>query len=554
VQRGAGIGIVLEREPLLIPLIYGIQKAGAAYIPIDPKNPTDRINAIIEESGLELLFSRSIYLNDQIAANCRVLNLDLLESGLVEAAPPLQHVALQPSDLAYIIYTSGSTGKPKGVMIEHRSLSNIIHHLDRHYPLEADGNYLFKTTYAFDVSVAEIYGWFLNGGCLTILPPGAESDPYALLDVIDDYKVTHVNFVPSMFSVFVEAIKNRGVDKIRHLSYAFLAGEALPVELVRQFDGLGVNAVLENIYGPTEGTIYSAGFSTRHLPAGPRVPIGKPLSNLSLYVLDKHQNLQPLGVPGELCIGGAALARGYLNDAKLTNSKFIPHPFVEGERIYRTGDLARWLPTGDIDYLGRIDKQVKIRGFRIELGEIEHQLVAHELIREVVVAVKERAGDKYLAAYYVSEEVLGSKELTDFLIGKLPSYMLPTYFVHLDELPLKANGKLDSKRLPEPALQQQDDYLAPSSEIAQQLAGIWSDILDLDYNRIGVNHTFFELGGHSLKAISVISRIEKEFNVKIRLQTFFNKPTISDLEKNILMTFLSQKPKVNKKTSHKVII
>ncbi|MBT1695435.1 amino acid adenylation domain-containing protein [Fulvivirgaceae bacterium PWU4] len=528
VRTGDLVGLMLEREMLLLPCIYGIIKAGAAYVPIDPGYPDERIDAIAGNAAMKFFITRGRYRKVATKPGFTVIDLDEVEQAIVrQQVTELPEV--RSNDLAYVIYTSGSTGTPKGVMIEHGALLNIILDLQQRYPLGAGDTYLLKTTFTFDVSVAEIFGWFLDGGCLSILPAGAEADPDAIAAVIARDQVTHINFVPSMFAVFIEMLKDSGVKRIESLRYIFLAGEALPASMVNAFNALRANASLENIYGPTEGTIYSSGYATRDLQENMRVPIGKPLSNIRLYIVDRYNNLLPLGVPGELCIGGAGLARGYLNNEAMTAEKFVRNPFRPGERMYRTGDLARWLPDGNVEYLGRIDTQVKMRGFRIELEEIENQLMAHAQVTKAAVVLREENGNQYLVAYYVSESPRESAALKDLLLEKLPVYMVPQYYVRLDDFPLTASGKLNRKALPAPVITTDETYAAPVGAVEKKLVAIWAQVLKMDPATISADSSFFALGGHSIMAVHLINMIRQQFSVGIELRKLFENPSIRRL-------------------------
>lgn len=531
---GAGdlVGIMLEREEYFIPCIFGILKAGAAYVPIDPAYPADRIHSILEDSKAKALITRSRYTNDLIVIPAGVIDLDKVLP-LINVAP-VQALKnkVSPDDLAYVIYTSGSTGKPKGVMITHEALANIARCMQRRYPLNNTGSFLLKTSFSFDVSCAEIFGWFLAGGSLSLLDAGKEKEPPAITDAIEKYGVTHINFVPSMFSVFIDELENKSIEKIKSLLYIFLAGEALPADLVKRFMALRSGVQLENVYGPTEGTIYSCAYSIND-NNNVSVPIGKPLDNIRLYVLGTGDQLQPLGIPGELVIAGKGLASGYLNNEAMTREKFVQSPAVNGERIYKTGDLVKWLPDGNIEFLGRMDHQVKIRGFRIELGEIESLLLQHEQVKETVVAISEKEGDKYLVAYYVSGNEIERTELEKFLSGKLPEYMLPSFYIWMERFPLNASGKLDRKALPVPELKAGKDYIAPSTETEEKLAVIWAEVLKIEKEKIGIHTSFFELGGHSLKAMILVNKIGKEWATEIPLKEIFIHKTISGLAKVI---------------------
>jgi amino acid adenylation domain-containing protein len=524
---------MMERSIDIIIGIFGVLKAGAAYLPVDPGYPPERIEYMLKDSGAKILLTNS---SEGHRFNCQlsIVNCQLLMIG--EAQPAARSPQLATS-LAYIIYTSGSTGKPKGVLVEHRSLVNIITALQREYPLGKSDVYLFKTSFLFDVSAAEIFGWFLEGGRLAILGKGGEKDPQEIMDTIESAGVTHINFVPSMFNVFVDGLDPQNINKLSSLQYIFLAGEALLPEPVNKFRKLNRTIKLENIFGPTEGTVYSSKYSLAQWSGRGGIPIGKPMQNTGLYILDKNNHLQSPGAVGELCISGVGLARGYLNNPELTSEKFLSSLLLRFSAsqllsfsLYRTGDLARWLPDGNVEFLGRIDRQVKVRGFRIELGEIESRLLAYEGIKEAVVVGKEdRKGDKYLCAYIVSDVEPDMAELRDYLSKELPDYMLPSYFVRLERIPLTPNGKIDLKGLPEPESKAGENYAAPRDEIERKLVKLYSEVLGIGEASISINASFFELGGHSLKVTVLVSKIHKEFHVKLLQAEIFRAPRIREL-------------------------
>ncbi|MGB7604589.1 MAG: amino acid adenylation domain-containing protein, partial [Lutisporaceae bacterium] len=528
VKQESIVGIMVERSLEMIIGIMGILKAGGAYLPIDPEYPVDRIKYILEDSKAKLLLTQSKYINKLKFAG-EILNLDS-EQCYKNEGDNLKNVN-SPENLAYIIYTSGSTGNPKGVMIEHGSTVNTLTEMERNYPLGEKDVYLLKTSYTFDVSVTEIFGWFVGKGKLAILKAGEEKDIYGILNAIGKYEVTHINFVPSMLNLFLEVLEEKNIDKTNSLKYVFAAGEALIKETVNRFHSLVKTARLENIYGPTETTIYVTKYSLNNYNNDTKnIPIGKPLSNIKAYIINENGNLQPVGVQGELCFSGVGLARGYLNKPELTAEKFIENPFDHGERIYKTGDLARWQPDGNIEFLGRIDHQVKIRGFRIELGEIESQLLKYEGISEVIVIAKEdNSGNKYLCGYICGEREYSISELREHLAKELPEYMIPSYFIQLDKLPLTANGKIDRKALPVPdgSIETGAEYIAATNEIEEKLISIWHEVLGVE--KIGINDNFFELGGHSLKAIKIVSIIQKELMVEISVGDIFSNPTVRQL-------------------------
>ncbi|MCP5103010.1 MAG: amino acid adenylation domain-containing protein, partial [bacterium] len=521
------VAVMLERSFEMVIGILGILKAGCAYLPIDPAYPADRIKYMLADSGARVLLSENIEVIDPAEI-----------TGKGYEYRPTQSTQAGPGNVAYIIYTSGSTGRPKGVMVEHRSVVNILFDLFKRYPFGEGDTYLLKTSYVFDVSVTELFGWFLGGGRLAVLEKGGEKDPQAILAAVEHFDVSHINFVPSMFNVFLESLASGNTGKSARLRYIFLAGEALLPRLVKVFAQLDLPASLENIYGPTEATVYASEYSLSQWDGSDSVPIGKPMQNTKLYILDKYGHIQPTGAAGELCISGTGLSRGYLNNPELTAEKFPPagRPSLSTP-LYHTGDLARWLPDGNVEFLGRIDHQVKIRGYRIELGEIEKQLTNHEDVEETVVTAREsERGDKYLCAYIVPVgRVPGYpsvSQLQEYLSKHLPGYMVPMYYVFLEEIPLSPSGKVDRKSLPEPASSSDnEEYVAPGDEVQARVAAIWEE--ELDEAPIGIYDNFFKRGGHSLKAIGVANKIQKTFGVTIPIQALFQHPTIARISRLI---------------------
>jgi len=579
-EKGAGsdtiVGIMMERSIEMIIGIMGILKAGAAYMPIDPQYPQDRIYFMLKDSGAKVLVTTpklQVKVKAEVEGDAGLPACLLLQFVKIETEPEssykpsfstLTSTSRQSAPaacLAYIIYTSGSTGKPKGVMVEHQAVVNILYVLSREYPLLKKDTYLLKTSVLFDVSVTELLGWFWHGGRLAVLEKGGEIDPSLILDAIERYHVTHINFVPSLFAVFLDHLTPQNKSKLSTLKYIFLAGETLLPHPVEKSRDLGPGIALENIYGPTETTIYASRYSLRDWQGSvtsegiksiigtnkPNIPIGKPLPNVKIYILDKYDRLQSLGASGELCISGQGLARGYLNNPELTSEKFCQDLWDDQDNyrsyrsyksyIYRTGDLARWLPDGNIEFLGRIDHQVKIRGYRIELGEIENQLLKHNQIKKAVVIASDFMGtsqdtkgadNKHLCAYIVSERKSRDHELREYLSNRLPDYMVPAFFVQLEQIPLTPTGKIDRKALPAPILKAGNRYNPPRNHIEKELVEIWSEILQLG-SSLGIDDNFFQLGGHSLKAIVLAARIHQELDVKIPLTVLFKQPTIRAL-------------------------
>ena len=523
------VGVMLDRSLEMITGILAVLKAGGAYLPVSPDYPEERVRYILKDSGTGILLTNSDAMNNrtqEVMASLEVTVINLDESRLYQGDSSNLEKINTSRNLAYIIYTSGSTGKPKGAMIEHYSVINRINWMQRKYPIGNEDVILQKTTYTFDVSVWELFWWFFAGAKVYFLTPGGEKDPGAITDAIEKYSVTTMHFVPSMLNMFLEYMENgKSSVKIASLKQVFASGEALQVKQVQRFNqliGSRYGTKLINLYGPTEATVDVSYFDCPEGQDIGLVPIGKPIDNIQLYVVDKYNNLQPVGIPGELCISGDGLARGYLNRPELTAEKFVFNPFA-GENspkscMYRTGDLARWLPDGNIEYLGRIDHQVKIRGFRIELGEIEEELLKHESIKEVVVAARtEKEGSSYLCAYMVSDRDIAPGELREYLTRNLPEYMVPSYFVRLEKMPLSQNGKVDRKALPELELSVRTgtEYVEPSSKEEQAMAKVWEKALGL--TRVGINDDFFELGGDSIKAIQVVSLLAGEgLNIEVK--------------------------------------
>jgi len=536
------VGIMTERSPEMIIGIMGILKAGGAYLPLDPGYPEDRIRYLFKDSACRLLLTQEKYveLADRFHFEGEMINLEdkSIYSG---DNKNLKKVNAQ-KNLAYIIYTSGSTGKPKGVMIEHISAVNLLLALSKKYSLDESDVYLLKTAFLFDVSVSEIFGWFWRGGSLSILEPGGEKDPLMIINKIEAEKVTHINFVPSLFNAFVSILDHLNIFKLRSLKYIFLAGEAIWPESVKRFRSLDSNVCIENLYGPTEATVYASKYSIVNWDGSGSIPIGVPMDNLKLYIISIRSDiktklqLQPIGIAGELTVSGIGLARGYLNQPLMSFEKFIDNPYAIAEgkditfkKLYRTGDLTRWMPNGNIEYLGRIDHQVKVRGFRIELGEIEVQLSKLEEIKEGVVLAlesEERKGDNYLCAYFVAGKEVDTALIKEKLSKELPSYMIPSYFVQVEKIPLNPSGKIDRKALPKPEAKASSEYAPPSNEIEEILIETWQEVLGI--KKIGINDNFFEIGGDSIKTILASGKLFKR-GLDVHVNEFFSRKTIRQI-------------------------
>jgi amino acid adenylation domain-containing protein/non-ribosomal peptide synthase protein (TIGR01720 family) len=536
VEANSIVGIMVERSLEMIIGIVGILKAGGAYLPISPDYPEDRINYMLEDSGTRILLTQNRFLN-KLSFNGQLVDIDDKNLYLGDGSNLL--LENKSHDLAYVIYTSGSTGKPKGVMIENYSVINRINWMQDKYRLEAEDVILQKTPFTFDVSVWEIVWWFFVGARVCMLRPGGEKEPEEIVQSIERNKITTMHFVPSMLTVFLHYIENcSNSSKLSSLKHVFASGEALNPEHANKFNKLlaGQAAKLVNLYGPTEATVDVSYFDCSIGQVLKSVPIGKPIDNIKLYIVNKNNKPQPVGVAGELCIAGDGLARGYLNKPELTAEKFVENPFTPGARMYRTGDLAKWRPDGNIEFLGRLDHQVKIRGFRIELGEIETELLKYPSVKETVVVAKEgQDGDKYLCAYIVAEGELTITELRDHLFRELPDYMIPSYFVQLEKMPLSPNGKADRKALPEPNsnIRTGVEYAAPRNDTEEIVVKVWQEVLKVE--RVSIKDNFFSLGGDSIKAIQVLSRLS-QYGLNLEMRDLFKYPAIETLSSYITVT------------------
>ncbi|MES2818300.1 MAG: amino acid adenylation domain-containing protein, partial [Pseudomonadota bacterium] len=509
IERGVGpdqrVAVCLKRSPEMVVALLAILKAGGAYVPIDPDLPAVRRNFMLHDSAPIAVLTDNHLLEAVQGLNLPVLVLDRNSPDMARIARQPGHnpdpalLGLGAAHLAYVLYTSGSTGTPKGVMNEHRGVVNRLLWARDEYAVEASDCVLQKTPFGFDVSVWEFFLPLLAGARLVLARPGGHQEPGYLAGLMRDAGVTLLHFVPSMLERFLE---HPALGELPHLRRVLCSGEALPRSLQRRFEERFAAIELHNLYGPTEAAIDVTAWQCRPTDPGDNVPIGRPIANTQIHVLDAQNQPTPLGVPGEIHIGGVGVARGYLNRPELSAERFIADPFSDAPqaRLYKTGDLGRWLPNGALEYLGRNDFQVKIRGFRIELGDIESALSACAGVREAVVIARADnpdAADMRLVAYFCGEP-LAAEGLRATLLERLPEYMVPSAYVHLDTLPLNANGKLDRNALPAPGLEALVSrvYEAPQGELETQLAAIWHALLGLE--RVGRQDGFLELGGHSL--------------------------------------------------------
>ncbi|HYD78841.1 MAG TPA: non-ribosomal peptide synthase/polyketide synthase [Paucimonas sp.] len=524
VQRDCLVGVCAERSPEMTIALLAVLKTGAAYVPLDPDYPPSRLAYMLADAGIHALLTQEAAWSRLAltAPGVHVLPLDRRADAGFPATDP--GIAVHPQQLAYTIYTSGSTGRPKGAGVPHAGLTNRLLWMQDAYRLTANDRVLQKTPFGFDVSVWEFFWPLMTGATLVMAAPGDHKDPARLVELIQRHGITTLHFVPSMLQAFVE---HGGLPRCASLRQVLASGEALPAELRQRFMRQS-QAALRNLYGPTEASIDVTAWTCTEGDIK-TVPIGRPIANTQLYVLDGDLNPVPVGVAGELYIGGVQLARGYLGRPGLTAERFVPDPFGRaGGRLYRTGDVARWRSDGAIEYLGRTDHQVKIRGVRIELGEIEATLLAHPAVREaVVIAREEKAGDKRLVAYVTTKQAVTVEALRTHVQHELAAAMVPAAFVFLEALPLNPNGKLDRKALPAPEYgNQAKRYVAPRSEAEQALVRIWGEVLGI--GQVGIHDNFFALGGDSILALQMVSRA-RQAGLAVTPKDLFQHQTVAML-------------------------
>jgi amino acid adenylation domain-containing protein len=516
------VGICIERSLGMMVGLLGILKAGGAYVPLDPQYPSDRLSLMLQDSGLKVLVTQGSLRPKLSEYKGQLVCLDLDTIGQESGENCAGKV--KPENLAYVIYTSGSTGKPKGVQICHRSLANFLISMQSRPGLTAEDTLLAVTTVSFDIAALELYLPLTVGARLVLVSREAAADGYQLREALEGIAPTVMQATPATWRLLLEAGWRGSTDlKLQ------CGGEAMPRELAAEL--LKRASEVWNMYGPTETTVWST--TSRVTSSDGPITVGRPIANTEIYILDSHLEPVPVGVPGELYIGGDGVARGYLHRPDLTTEKFIPNLFRErepGARMYRTGDLTRYRANGEIECLGRIDHQVKVRGFRIELGEIESVLGQHPSVgQNVVIAREDVPGDKRLVAYVAASQgqSITVEALRDFLIQKLPDYMVPSRFVFLEALPLTPNGKVDRRALPAPPqleLAKQKEYVAARDAVETRLVKIWESVLSI--RPLGVKQNFFELGGHSLLVAKLLRRIEQAFGKKLSMAAIFQAPTV----------------------------
>jgi amino acid adenylation domain-containing protein len=539
-ERGVGpgtfVGVLMEKSLDLVAAVLGVVKSGGAYIPLDPLYPADRIEFMVGDAEPALLLTEQKHLGIELGSAAPRIAVDT--PGVLDPYDDADLPTVATGDdLAYVIYTSGSTGRPKGAMIANRSLASAHFAYDRAYRLRELTAHAQMASFSFDVFTGDLIRSLLAGAKLVLCPIETVIDPGALLDLMLREGIDAGEFVPATASLLFEHAEREG-KTLEHMRLIVVSSEAWRTDKYVFYKSLcGPNTRLINAYGLTEATIDSTWFEPpddAELVPGRFVPIGAALDNTQVYVLDAALEPQPVGIPGELCVGGVAVARGYLNRPELTAEKFVPDPFSEepGALLYRTGDLARWLPDGTIDFLGRTDRQIKIRGFRIEPGEIEAVLERRAEIRAAAVAERQDArGETRLVAYVENGNApLDVNDLRAALAEHLPNYMVPSAFVSVGRLPMTPNGKVDLNALPEPewdTVSTTEEFVAPRTDIEKRIASVWGSVLAVD--EVGLNDNFFALGGHSLLAMQVMSRLRDEFDVSLSLRALFDAPTVLEL-------------------------
>jgi amino acid adenylation domain-containing protein len=540
IGKGSYVPVLMGRSNELVVSLLSVMKSGAAFVPLDPRWPTERLRLILDDLNSEVILLNKESLSQQEELGQPSL---LVDAQATETSIPNPDIELDPSEPIYVIYTSGSTGKPKGAINVHRGITNRLLWMNDFFGGESAAVVLHTTHHVFDSAVCQLLWPLINGGKAVVPSPMMEMSADHLAALIEKHGVTITDFVPSVFNVLVPQLVT-GSDEVRHklssLRSLIIGGEEITPSTTYTFLEHFPGVRITNLYGPTEASIGCICHEVRG-NENAKIPIGKPIANAHALILDREMNLVPVGVVGELYITGTCLGLGYLNDEEKTRAAFVDNPFgeIDYDKLYKTGDLARYLAEGEIEFLGRIDHQVKIRGFRIELGEIEAALRRHPALHQgVVIAREDLPGDKGLVAYVVPNQDATTTpavgDLRSFLREKLPEYMVPTAFVVLEEMPLTPNGKIDRRALPAPdpsSFRAENAYAAPRTPLEERLARIWGEMLGL--TRVGVHDDFFELGGHSLRATQLVSRLRGALRVELPLRYVFETPTVAGLAERI---------------------
>ena len=527
IGRNDIVGLMVDKNLDTVVGMLGILKSGGCYLPLDPNYPVGRIHYMLEDSQTAIVITDSE--NEELLAGTTVKKI-LLEKVKDKDREVANIVHMNhPEDMCYIIYTSGTTGNPKGVMVEHRNVVRLFYNDAFQFNFGATDVWTMFHSHCFDFSVWEMYGALLFGGKVIIIPALVARDPSRYIQVLRNHKVTVLNQTPTAFNNLMEECDRKEID-LNDLRYVIFGGEALVPFKLKSWKEQYPHVKLVNMYGITEITVHATYKEIGAKEIEENISnIGKPIPTTSLYILDENKKLVPQGVAGEIYIGGAGVARGYLNKEELTNTKFSDNPYRKGERFYRSGDLGRLLENGDVEYLGRIDNQVQLKGFRIELKEIEHHLLQHKAIQDTVVIKRDSdEGHPYLCAYYTGSEVLEVAVLRAHLGANLPKYMIPSYFVKLDEFPVTSNNKIAIKKLPSPDKQLLGEtYKAPNTEKESEMVAVWQEILNIP--KIGIQDNYFSLGGDSLKAIGLISNINTKLGASFTIADLYSYQTIEEL-------------------------
>ncbi|MBT2572354.1 amino acid adenylation domain-containing protein, partial [Bacillus sp. ISL-51] len=542
VQADTLVAIMADRSLEMIVSIIAIWKAGGAYVPLDPEYPKERLQYLLNDANADVLVVQRHFKNSLVFDGPTI---DLNDETSYHADCSLLSPIAEHDHLAYVIYTSGTTGKPKGVMAEHGGIVNSLQWKKAFFRHSAEDRVLVLYPYVFDAFILNFFGPLISGATLYLLPNEDNKDLFAIQNVLRQERITHFSTSPRLLKAMIEQMNT---EDFLHVQHVVVGGEQLEPDTAERLFSLQPQIRLNNEYGPTENSVVST-FEPVH-SADEQITIGRPVANHQAFILGAHHQIQPIGVPGELYVGGAGVARGYLNRPELTEEKFVQHLLLPDQKMYKTGDLARRLPDGRIEYLGRIDHQVKIRGYRIELGEVESAMFNLEEVREAaVVARKGEDGAKQLYAYYVGEPSLTAAQFRAKLSRELPDYMIPSYFIHLERIPLTSNGKIDLKALPvtEEKTRTENEYIAPRNSIEELLASIWQEVLGAD--RIGILDNFFDFGGDSIKSIQVSSRLYQA-GYKVDMKHLFKYPAIAELSQFVEpVSRMAEQEEVNGRTS-----
>lgn len=534
-EEGSIVGVMLERSNEMVESILGIWKSGNAYVPLDVEYPIERKISILQDSNAKVLITMSEYVDEEVREtfNGKIICIDLVKKELNNEPSYNLNLKVPSNELAYILFTSGSTGRPKGVMIEHIGMLNHI--FAEKDELNLDNNIVFaqNANHCFDISVWQLFASLVYGGTTVIYSNELILEPSKFVNKLIEDKVTLLEVVPTYLMSIMDFLEEQHDLKFTSLNNVIITGETVKYHVVERWFKLCPEIAIVNAYGPAEASDDVTQVTINEIPKyNNNISIGYPLNNVSIYITDDNMNLCPIGVVGEICVSGICVGRGYINNEEKTNESFIIDPFNENSRLYKTGDLGKWFPDGKIGFVGRKDYQVKVRGFRIELGEVESIFSTINGIKDVIVVTKEDDfKNNYLCAYYVAEKEISIEEIKEHLSKYMPKYMIPSYFIKMDRLPLLSNGKVNRKELPNPSFEEKEKYAPPETNTEKKLLDIWKMVIDIP--TIGINDNFFSIGGHSLKAAKLASIISKEFNITMPTKEIFMNATIKKMAKYI---------------------